>query len=52
MAVVDTSDMSPTLLHPVMLTAIQAEPTLPRTGQVAGIVALVLCIVAFGLVIS
>jgi len=38
------------MLHPVMLAALQAERrSIPRSGQLAGMVALVLGIFALGL---
>ncbi|MFI5266256.1 MAG: hypothetical protein ACHQ7M_02660 [Chloroflexota bacterium] len=45
--------MTTTMLHPVMLAALQAERrSFARSGQLAGMIALVLGIVALGLTIG
>jgi hypothetical protein len=44
--------MATNLLHPVTLTALQAERSLGRSGQLAGVAALVLSVIALGLLIS
>ena len=47
------SEMTTTMLHPVMLAALQAERrSLPRSGQLAAMMALVLGIVLLGLTIG
>ena len=45
--------MTTTMLHPIMLAALEAERrSFPRSGQLAAVIALVLGIVALGLVVS
>ncbi|HLG73151.1 MAG TPA: hypothetical protein VK009_22240 [Chloroflexota bacterium] len=44
--------MSTTVLHPVLLTALQSERSFSRVGPLAGLIGLVLAIVAVGLVIG
>lgn len=45
--------MTTTMLHPVMLAALEAERrSFPRSGQIAGVAALVIAIVVLGLTLS
>jgi hypothetical protein len=44
--------MTATMLHPVTLSALETERSLGRSTQLAGMMALVLTVVALGLLIS
>ncbi|HLQ33912.1 MAG TPA: hypothetical protein VK457_14600 [Chloroflexota bacterium] len=44
--------MTATLLHPVLLTALESERSFPRSGQLGGMMALVLAIVVLGLLLG
>ena len=45
--------MTPTMLHPVMLAALEAERrTFPRSAQLAGMFALILGIVVLGITLG
>jgi hypothetical protein len=45
--------MTTTMLHPVMLAAVHAERrSFPRSGQLAGVIALAVGIVVLGLTIA
>jgi hypothetical protein len=46
--------MTSTMLHPIMLAALEAERrrSFPRSGQLAGLLALVIGVVLLGLTLS